>query len=367
MSNVIKIYQRVIPWLGYNMFLYANFILLFVFVLNIPLASITTFSPSLLIVYLLMILGGYFIHDLFDQKEDKSVDKFNILLVVKSRVVMIMIAFFSWSLSFYMLFLVSPIASMVLLIQYLAIIVYSTPFPRLKEKGLIGIVVDALYEHVFMEIVLLLIISQFVDIPFVLWVPFLCYTFSIGVRDILLHQLNDFGNDIKSKTNTFVVQNKDLAANYARVFETVAIVSILFFFLNLQFINYSLVFLALLVALAFIFIAEQFRNESVELRISTRYYIIVSSIIFSYLLIINKFYFGFFLLLHPYFLMFIKNIFSRTILVLLSYILSIVITVSKFVVNNLLYYTFLIGGRNLKKNPLSNTSFLDKIVNKIKD
>ena len=70
MNNFNNIYKRLHSFCTYNLLLYANFLVLFGIALNITTETIITIAKILLPAYLLVGIGGYFMNDLFDQKQD---------------------------------------------------------------------------------------------------------------------------------------------------------------------------------------------------------------------------------------------------------------------------------------------------------
>lgn len=348
MNNLLKIYNRIYSFAAYNLLLYANFILLFIFLLNIKSVLIIPLSIKLLSAYFLGGIGGYFINDLFDQKADKLVNKFNITTIINQYLLSFVILLV-WTVAFFLIYSISKKASFFLIIQYLMLFLYSVPFFRFKEKGILGLVTDAFYAHVIPEIILLLIIQVYAEISYLYWISFLFFTFSLGMRDILIHQLEDFKKDTISNTHTFAIKKIIQAKNYVKRFENMAVISLISFIAIILIQNFSILFLLLFIVLLISYIVVIVKDKSLIKDALIRNYVIVSSICFSYLMIINDNYFGLILLIHPYFISFIFK------------------TDIPLFVNYVLYYFFLLFGRNLKERPLykkSNTPFFSKISGK---
>lgn len=347
MNNLIKIFQRIYSFCIYNIFLYTNFLLLFAFVSNINLELTIIIAMKLLPAYLLIGIGGYFLNDLFDQKADRLAKKFNVTsLLNKNLLTLIIIGL--WFIGFYFVYTLSVKASLFLIMQFIALLLYSaTPF-RFKERGVLGVITDALYAHVIPELILLSIIREYTEIPYWLWAMFLLFTFSIGIRDILIHQVQDFKNDSRSNTSTYVLNNVSRSKGYVYACNIIGISSIsLFFFFTLIF-NFTVPFLILFILISVSYSVMVVKNKTLVNDELIRIYIISSSIVFAYLLIDNTFYYGFMFLIHPYFISFIRQTFP-IIRKLISYIFVNIIPLA---VNYSLYYLFLIVGRNLKNKPL---------------
>lgn len=97
------------------------------------------------------------------------------------------------------------------LVHLLCFVMYSVRPFRFKERGMPGIIMDALYAHVLPA---WMSISVMVSEPE--WYHFRshqvflgmlgAWAFSLGLRGILGHQIEDFENDKKSGTTTFVTR-----------------------------------------------------------------------------------------------------------------------------------------------------------------
>ncbi len=359
MNNFIKIYHRIHP--AYRVLLYANFFLLFAFALDINFDSIKFVILKLLLVHFLMLIGGYFIHDLHDQKTDRIAQKFNISEHI-NKYALILIVIITWAFGLYLLYPVSKAAFILLIVEYLAIFLYSSHVPRLKEKGMLGLITDAVFEHLIMEIILIIIIGQYVKIPFLLWGPFLLFSFAYGMRGILSHQLEDLKNDIKSNTVTYATSHQVQAEKYVQYFENITSISLLSFFSFLLFINFTFVFLFLFLVLILCSIYVSYKKIELSYNPLIRNYIIISSFFFTYLLITKGNYFGLLLLIHPYYILFIRRIVSYRIS--FDFVIFGFITFIRFIVNYSLFCVFFLFGRNLKKRPLYKKSFLDFLFKK---
>lgn len=103
-------------------------------------------------------------------------------------------------------------------LQIVSLIIYSAPPFRLKEKSLAGIVTDAFYGHVNPTLFTLGTFAmwghQTPEYTTILLTLILVSTILKGVRNILLHQLDDRKNDKRAGINTFVTKNGGLFTLY---------------------------------------------------------------------------------------------------------------------------------------------------------
>ncbi len=106
------------------------------------------------------------------------------------------------------------VANTLYALQILALIFYSAPPIRLKQRALLGVLADAFYGHInpaFFTIFTFINFSfaaQKIYIP-ILGVIFICTSIK-GIRNILLHQMEDRKRDAKAGIPTFVVKYKAL-------------------------------------------------------------------------------------------------------------------------------------------------------------
>jgi 4-hydroxybenzoate polyprenyltransferase len=167
---------------------------------------------------LLFVLGvisiasfGYVLNDYCDIESDKISGKKNSLSKVNRPMrnlivsLPLILGIASWAL------LHSGIIANVLYgLQILALIIYSAPPVRLKERSVLGIAADAFYGHVNPAFFTIFTFIHWSNAPdsytvFLLVLVFVCTSIK-GVRNILLHQIDDRKKDHKARLNTFVVK-----------------------------------------------------------------------------------------------------------------------------------------------------------------
>jgi 4-hydroxybenzoate polyprenyltransferase len=353
MKKIISLYRRLNSFVTYNIFLYANFSLLFA--ISFGLEFLVSQIYILIVAYFFIGIAGYFINDFFDVADDRISGKFNITSLISKKWVLVLI-FSCVVIGLNLVKLLSKNIVYTILIEILFLLAYSVKPLRLKEKGFLGVLADSFYAHIIPSIILVQFISQYVSVSYWLWFNFIALNFFIGVRDILLHQLADFEKDLKSTTETFYVKNANLSNQLIFwIEEVVSILLILLLFILFLNTNTFDIFLAFL--LVFLYWLNKFYFKVIEINHVVKFYILVSTIFLlvnsSNLLAIL------FLLLHPYNFQlgmhfigkFWSNVFSLTnkFYSILHHIYKSKITLF---VNYFLYYLFLLFGRNLKKKPL---------------
>lgn len=183
-----------------------------ILLLNLPvLQSLLTVS-ALLFSSVCVAAYGYIINDSFDIEVDRQVGKNNS-----------MAQFSPWQRALFCLVLaglgfILPIVmnfgfwSIVLLgINYLLPTLYSAPPFRLKEKGILGIISDAAGAHAIPTLFIATTFSHWVAaspqaIGFTIVAT--AWSFFAGVRGILLHQLWDRDDDLRSDVKTLVTESE---------------------------------------------------------------------------------------------------------------------------------------------------------------
>lgn len=152
-------------------------------------------------------LFGHFLNDFFDLESDKKACKSNMLekLSTNNRVLLfissLFLAFLPW------LFLPFDTVSCALIAgEFLLLFAYALPLIRFKERGFIALITDALYAY---AIPFVLAFHTFnllssASINWVLYAVLFLWQFSIGIINILIHQIEDFENDLYTHTRTWV-------------------------------------------------------------------------------------------------------------------------------------------------------------------
>lgn len=339
MNNFHKIHKRLYSFCAYNLLLYANFLLLFGLASNIHINSILSTAIRLLPAYLFIGISGYFLNDLFDKKADELSNKFNITKIINKYVLLFLILIFGF-IGYYLLFTISKKASIVLIFQFLLLLGYSVPYIRLKEKGILGLITDAIYAHVIPGIILLYILQEYTAISISLWTGFIAFTVLLGLRDIALHQLKDIENDKQSDTLTFAVKNQKTIKNLIRKFNFYAAFTlcVLLFFVQKQASSILFTLLFCTLTISYVVLVIKYKILPKDALIDN--YIVISSIVLFSLLMKTNNLICMLLLLHPYFIQKSKS-FSKWLM----------ITLIPLTVNYSLYFIFLPLGRNLKEKP----------------
>ena len=184
-----------------------------ILLLDLPaLQSILTVT-AMLFAITCVAAYGHIINDSFDIEVDQQVGKPNSMaqfspwqraLFCLASVVL------GFSLPILMHFGTLPIA--LLGINYLLPTLYSAPPFRFKEKGILGIISDAAGAHAIPTLFITATFSHLVTAPPLqakgLAIIVTAWSFFAGIRGILLHQLWDRSDDLRSSVKTLVTESE---------------------------------------------------------------------------------------------------------------------------------------------------------------
>jgi 4-hydroxybenzoate polyprenyltransferase len=187
------------------------------------------FLPALKMLagFLIWVVGaagfGHFLNDCFDIRQDLEAGKPNQAAPLKpwKRILLlaILLAFVGlpWWLSG-----AGPILHGLVWGHILLFVLYSMPPFRFKERGILGVLADALYAHVFPFLIAAAAFVQLSPVPVAgLQTGFLllvAWQLLIGIQNILFHQIKDMENDRLAGVQTFATPERILGFHRAIVF-----------------------------------------------------------------------------------------------------------------------------------------------------
>jgi len=179
---------------------------------------------------------GYFINDWADIKSDQKAGKSNKLgeYGLGARwAILLLLLIISFSPWVFLPF--DKISGGLIGIEILLFMVYSLPPFRLKERGFWGVICDALYAYAVPAILASYTFYLLGEATYFMFYTFLFllipWLLCIGIRGILLHQLQDYSNDILSDTKTFtILVGADRVRRIVRVFLPIEMAMMLLLF-----------------------------------------------------------------------------------------------------------------------------------------
>ncbi len=155
---------------------------------------------------------GYFVNDLSDVDLDRLHGKPNAFHnTSRTKSIIIVLSFLLIGLIFAVPFIHHPWFILCLAVWILIVSFYSLPPLRLKEKGLTGLAATIIGQQILPTALLLLSFSPGFD-PALIF--FLSLSAIRGISSDLSHQIRDWGNDVRTGTQTFVVQFGVLQSNW---------------------------------------------------------------------------------------------------------------------------------------------------------
>ncbi len=170
-----------------------------------------------LLAFLVAILGvagfGHVVNDLCDLEQDRRAGKDNAMqrLTAFQRLAVVLLLLLLSGLPW--LFLPHHWTNLGLVgLQVALLVAYSLPPIRLKERGLLGVVADALYGF---TVPLLITLTTFGQLGATWpphnspapWLLLVAWSFLCGTRSILYHQASDIANDRSAGVTTFATRH----------------------------------------------------------------------------------------------------------------------------------------------------------------
>jgi len=154
---------------------------------------------------------AYFLNDLADVAKDRLAGRGNAIAGMSSRQrVLVLALFVALALVPWRILPLTPVTGGLLAVELALFVVYSFPPFRLKERGVLGVITDSLYAHTTPAILAVFTFAAMAVEPYSLLAVFLVglgvWQFALGLRNIVLHQLQDYPNDLASGTRTLATE-----------------------------------------------------------------------------------------------------------------------------------------------------------------
>lgn len=232
------------------------------------LIALSLFLPAVITI-LGIGLFGYFCNDITDLSSDRKAGKSNMLSNLNSSKQKMLL--FGALLMAVMPWFILPFNTITLLllgIEFLLLLAYAfSPF-RLKERGFIALITDALYAYAVPFLLAFYTFSLLAKQEFdsFLYLLIFCWQFFVGLVNILIHQIDDYENDLMTKTKTWVVAiGKKRAKNFLFFFvlpiSVAFFISLLFLITSKTFYWYfSFPLLMLILKYGFVFYKKSFTS-----------------------------------------------------------------------------------------------------------
>lgn len=339
---------RIREWWNYKIQFLFGLAYLIIGLDKIPFEHALAVIPVLLVWAFAVFGFGFFLNDVYDIKQDLIAGKLNFSNKFSKRSKAIIIAvLITLAIAPWLFIPFNYLAFSLVIIHLVLAIAYSMPPIRFKEKTWIGIVIGASIETFIPFLIVLFSLSPSVTFKGLfsfnvyILISFWCMLF--GIRNILLHQIQDHENDTLSGVNSFAViygpQRSFLLLNFIIApFEIICfgLINIMCAINNsYYFITPALLLLVVIMIsginkfnppfLSIIKYAYKKQSNLTYLMINAIYEGILPYVCLVYLISISKYYFIFLCLHAVLFPLFIKNIFAKS-LVLFSLLFTKTIT-----------------------------------------
>jgi 4-hydroxybenzoate polyprenyltransferase len=178
---------------------------------------------------------GYMFNDYIDFDDDVKNNKKNIFInKSKFQIIILAFIFLTFAINPWFFFPFTKITLSLISIEILLLFTYAFPPFRLKERPILGIVCDSLYAQVIpcmLACYTFYKIGTAFNYKIEIIIFYICWLFLLGIRNILLHQIEDIKNDLNTKTRTFVTEYGILFAK--RIIKYIIFFEIIYFILIL--------------------------------------------------------------------------------------------------------------------------------------
>lgn len=295
---------------------------------------------------------GYYINDFYDIEIDRKAGKKTVLgSLTKQQKKGILFSsitcmFFPW------FFLpVNEYSGVLIVSELILFFLYSHPLFRLKEHWILSVIIDALYAYMIPFILCLVTFSLYYQRITDSYILFVIGTFFIaGCRNIILHQLNDYNNDLKVGIQLIphiIGINKTKNIVQFCMWIEVALLSVTWLLYACFFNRIYVLFLLIIVLYSLIHLFKKTEKRSL---FPNYYYQFLLPVTYTILLISIDIQWIYFII--PYLIIFHYS--------LLHWIACRLRSVLSKVVNYSIYYFLLIFGINLKKEKKSVSNYLKR-------
>jgi len=332
---------------------------------------------SLTFLSLLTTIGfaslGYFINEFFDKESDAKAGKLNKLAFISPQLQFgICLSSIALTLLPWIWLPSNSISWLLIVLQIFLFLIYSLPFPRIKEATYLSVVIDSLYAYVVPLILSFYtfgLIADTITIPTWFYL-FVVAVFFIGLRNIIIHQVNDVMKDKQSGMTTLPmvlgVENTKLVIVVILLYEVLFIMT---WVLALQVEHVEMwmwipIYLpAAFYSLRYLLSTSNINYDKLFINYTYQYFMPLLLIL---LLVINNVGWIFILLLHVILLIpfhLIKksfNLLKEVISYTQRFVYNDVRNILSMVINYPIYYCFRLLGVDLKKEKVSALGILKR-------
>lgn len=214
---------------------------------------------------------GYLTNDLADRKKDALAGKSNGTAHLSTVSIVVLVITFLVIANVPWMYLPTDGISAVLIVSEIVLFVlYAFPPFRLKERGFLGVLTDALYAHVVPALLaswtFYLIGERSYEGFFYFAIALTIWQLFSGVRNIVSHHLKDYENDMASGTTTFATRHgkEKVSRLMSHIFIPLELLSFLAF---LTIVQFEVDFLFVVVAVFILVAWTNFRNGESETKI----------------------------------------------------------------------------------------------------
>lgn len=213
---------------------------------------------------------GYLTNDLADRKKDLLAGKSNSTTTLAAiSVIFLLITFLAMALLPWMYLPMDWISWLCIIIELVLFVLYAFPPFRLKERGFLGVLTDALYAHALPGFLaswtFYLVGNKYYKEFWIFAIALIVWQLFSGIRNILSHHYADFENDQASGTKTFAtdIGKEKVYRLMTRILIPLEVLSLIYFLIIVQLkIDYLIIVIILFLVVAW----ANFKQETDETR-----------------------------------------------------------------------------------------------------
>lgn len=250
----------------------------------------------LFLILLLLAIEGHFINDYSDFQFDKKAGKRNIFNHIKTSHASGIIFLIGSIILASSIFFFSTEVSILIALQIGCSILYSLKPFRIKERGLIALLLTGLYERTLPFLIIILAIApniSLISVPVIVFsITYLLWSYLWECRNFINGQVNDYNDDLKTNTLSIAITYglKKIELLKTKIMVSEIIVFMLWFSLwlemNRQDLWYILIIFAIPILYHWIHSNTVFTNKEALLDYYYNYTILANLLI--YLMVFQK-------------------------------------------------------------------------------
>jgi 4-hydroxybenzoate polyprenyltransferase len=158
-------------------------------------------ASILVLIFGFYFMCGFLINDFFDRSSDIKAGKVRAVQELPREIFIGIILAWILVILLFLWYLNNIFFTVMYCVSFFLGTLYSTPLIRFKERGFVGIIINALTEKALPVLMIFIFFNHFgIDT-----LIFVVTTFLLQTIEIMTHQIYDYDADLKTRTRTYVI------------------------------------------------------------------------------------------------------------------------------------------------------------------